>query len=137
MLKDIWRYFTTDVSYFRPYAETKYNGGEQKVYMKWMQFRFWFRPSGTKALSFIIQKFSGSFSLSFNVSVYVVRMILSCSMVIIFLWFLQSWSGLLKCFQADIALGFLASFLWLLSLMLNDVSDLPMNWILQIQHSSR
>ena len=30
MLKDIWRHFTTDVSYFRPYAETKKNRGEWK-----------------------------------------------------------------------------------------------------------
>ena len=80
----------------------------------------WFRQSGAKAWSFIIQKFYGSFSPSFNVSVDTVQMFLSCSMVMIFLWFLKSWSCLLKCLQAGIALGFLTSFLWLLSLMLND-----------------
>ena len=48
VLKDIWRHFTTDVSYFRPYAETENNGGERKACMKWVQFRFWFRPSGAK-----------------------------------------------------------------------------------------
>ena len=31
VLKDIWRHFATDASYFRPYAETKNNGGERKV----------------------------------------------------------------------------------------------------------
>ena len=31
----------------------------------------------------------------------------------------------LKCLEAGIELGFLTSFLWLLSLMLNVVSDLP------------
>ena len=131
-VKDIWRHFTTDVSYFGPYAETKNNGGETKVYMKWIQCRSWFRPSGSKVLSFIIQKFSCCFSLSFNVSVNVMRMFLSCSMIMIFPWLLKSWSCLLKCLQAGIALGFLTSFLWLLSLMLNGVSDLPTYWMLQI-----
>ena len=132
VLKDIWRHFTTDVSYFVPYAETKNNEDEWKVCMKWIQFRSWFRPSGTKVSSFIIQKFSRCFSLSFNVSVDVVRMFLSCSMIMIFPWLLKSWSCLLKCLQAGIALGFLTSFLWLLSLMLNGVSDWPMYWMLQM-----
>ena len=136
-LKDIWHHFTTDVSYFRLYAETKNNRGEQKVCMKRIQFRSWFRPSGAKVSSFIIQKFSRCFSLSFNVSVDVVRMFLSCSMIMIFPWLLKSWSCLLKCLQAGIALGFLTSFLWLLSLMLNGVSDLPSYWMLQIWQSSR
>ena len=132
-LKDIWHHFTTDVSYFRLYAETKNNRGEQKVCMKRIQFRSWFRPSGAKVSSFIIQKFSRCFSLSFNVSVDVVQMFLSCySMIRIFPWLLRSWSHLLKCLQAEIALGFLTSFLWLLSLMLNGVSDLPTYWMLQI-----
>ena len=52
--------------------------------MKWIQFRSWFRPSGAKVSSFIIQKFSRWFSLSSNVSVDVVRMFLSCSMIMIF-----------------------------------------------------
>ena len=39
------------------YAETKNNGGDQKVYMNWIQFRPWFRSSGAKVSSFIIQKF--------------------------------------------------------------------------------
>ena len=82
VLKDVWHYFTTDIGYFGPYAETKNNGGERKVCMKWIQFRSWFRPSGAKVSSFIIQKFSRCFSLSFNVSVDVVRMFLSCSMII-------------------------------------------------------
>ena len=47
----------------------------------------------------------------------VMRMFLSCSMMI-FSWLLKSWSCLLKCLQAGIALEFLTSFLWLLSLML-------------------
>ena len=137
VLKDIWSHFTTGVSYFRPYAETKNNGDERKVCMKWIQFRSWFRPSGAKVLSFIVQKFSRCFSLSLNVSVDVVWMFLSCSMMMIFPWLLNSWSCLLKCLQVGIALGFLISFLWLLSLMLNGVSDLPTYWMLQIQHSSR
>ena len=62
----------------------------------------------------------------------VMRMFLSCSMIIIFSWLLKSWSCLLKCLQAGIALEFLTSFLWLLSLMLNGVSDLPTYWMLQI-----
>ena len=130
--KDIWRCFTTDISYFGPYAETKNNGGEQKVCMKWIQFRSWFRPSGAKVSSFIIQKFYCCFSLSFNVSVDAVQIFLSCSVIIIFLWLLKSWSCLLKCLQAGIALGFLTSFLWLLSVMLNGVSGLSMYWMLQI-----
>ena len=40
--------FTTDVSYFRPYVETKDNGGERKICMKKIQFRSWFRPNGAK-----------------------------------------------------------------------------------------
>ena len=52
--------------------------------MKWIQFRSWFRPSGAKVSSFIIEKLSRWFSLSFNVSVDVVRMFLSCSMIMIF-----------------------------------------------------
>ena len=68
----------------------------------------------------------------FNVSVDVVRMFLSCSMIMIFPWLLKSWSCLLKCLQTGIALGFLTSFLWLLSLMLNGVSYLPTYWMLQI-----
>ena len=52
--------------------------------MKWIQFRSWFRPSGAKVSSFIIQKFCSCFSLSFNVSVDVVRMIFNCSMIMIF-----------------------------------------------------
>ena len=80
VLKNILRHFTTDANYFRPCAETNNNGGERKVYMKWIQFRSWFKPSGTKVSSFIIQKFC-CFSLSFlSVSVDVVRMFLSCSM---------------------------------------------------------
>ena len=125
VLKDIWHYFG-------PYAETKNNGDEQKVCMKWIQFRSWLRPSGNKVSSFIIQKFSHCFSLSFNVSVDVVWIFLSCSMIMIFPWLLKSWSCLLKCLQAGITLGFLASFLWLLSLMLNGVSDWPTYWMLQM-----
>ena len=53
VLKDIWRHFTTDVSYFRPYAETKNNEGEQRVCMKWIQFRSWFRPTGAKVYIYI------------------------------------------------------------------------------------
>ena len=68
----------------------------------------------------------------FNVSVDVVRMFLSCSMIIIFPWLLKSWWCLLECLQAGIALGFSTSFLWLLSLMLKGVSDLSTYWILQI-----
>ena len=111
VLKDIWRHFTTDVSYFRPYAETKNNGGEQKVCMKWIQFRSWFRPSGAKVSNFIIKMFSRYFSLSSNVSVDIVGMFLSYSMIMIFPWFLNLWSCLLKCFEARIAVKFLASFL--------------------------
>ena len=132
VLKNIWRHFTTDVSYFRPYAETENNGGERKVCMKWIQFRFWFRPTGAKVSNFIIQKFSRYFNLSFNVSDDVVRMFLSCSIIMIFPWLLKSWLCLLRCWQGGIALEFLTSFLWLLSLMLNGVSDLPTYWMLQI-----
>ena len=89
VLRDIWCHFMTDFSYFRPYAETKSNGGEQKICMKLIQFRSWFRPSGAKVSSFIIQKFSHCFSLSFNVSVDAVRMFLSCSMITIFPWLLH------------------------------------------------
>ena len=103
VLKDIWHYFG-------PYAETKNNGDEQKVCMKWIQFRSWFRPSGIKVSSFIIQKFSRCFSLSFNVSVDIVQMFLSCSMIMIFPWLLKSWSWLLKCLQAGVVLGFLTPF---------------------------
>ena len=99
VLKDIWRHFTTDVSYSGPYVETKNNGGERKVCMKWIQFRSWFRPTGAKVSSFIIQKFSRCFSLSFNVSVDVVRMFLSCFMIMIFPWLLKSWSCLLNCIR--------------------------------------
>ena len=130
--KDIWRHFTTDVSYFGPYAETKNNGGERKVCMKWIQFRSCFRLSGAKVSSFIIQKFSHCFNLSFNVSVDVARIYFRCSMIMIFPCLLKSWSYLLKCLQAGTALGFLTSFLLLLSLMLNGVSDMPTYWMLQI-----
>ena len=54
-----------------------------------------------------------------------VRMFLSCSMIMTFPSLLKSWSCLLKCLQAGIALGILTSFLWLLSLMLKGVPDLP------------
>ena len=131
-VEGIWPHFMIDVSYLRPYEKMNKNGAEKKVCMKWIQFRSWFRPSGAKVSSFIIQKFSHCFSLSFNVSVDVMQMFLSCSMIMIFPWLLKSWSCLLKCLQAGIALGFLTSFLWLLSLMLNGVSDLPTYWMLQI-----
>ena len=91
--------FYSDVSYFGPYAETKNNGSERKVCMKWIQFRSWFRPFGAEVSSLIIQKFSSCFSLSFNASVDVVGMFLSCSMMMIFLWLLRSWSCLLKCYS--------------------------------------
>ena len=54
VLKDILRHFTTDVSCFGPYAETKNDGSERKVCIKWIQFRSWFRPSGAKVSNFII-----------------------------------------------------------------------------------
>ena len=129
MLKGIWRYFMTDISYFRPYTGTKNN---LKVCMKWIQFRYWFRPCGAKVSSFIILRFFCCSSLSFNVSVDVMRMFLSRSMIMIFTWLLNSWLCLLKCLQPGIALGFLTTSLWLLSLMLNRVSDLPAYWMLQI-----
>ena len=117
VLKDIWRHFTADVSHFRPYTETKNNGCERKVCMKWIQFRSWLRPSGAKV------------SLSRNSPCFClytfVRMFLSCSMIMTFPSLLKSWSCLLKCLQAGIALGILTSFLWLLSLMLKGVPDLP------------
>ena len=116
-------------------AETKNDGSERKVCMKWIQFRSWFRQCGAKVSSFIIQKFSRCFSLSFNVLVDVVWMLLSSSVIMIFPWLLKSWSCLLKCLQAVIALGFLTSFLWLLSLMLNGVSDLLTYWMLQMNSS--
>ena len=81
VLKDVWRPSTTDVSYFRPYAETKSNGGEQKVCMKWIHFRPCFKPSVAKVSSFIIQKFSRCFSFAFNFSVDVERMFLSCFII--------------------------------------------------------
>ena len=34
-----------------------------KVWMKWIQFMSWFRPSAAEVSSFIIQKFSCCFSL--------------------------------------------------------------------------
>ena len=132
MLKAIWRHFTTDFSYFRQYAETKNDRSEPEVCLKWIQFRSWFWPCGAKVSSFIIQKFSRCFSLSFNVSVDVMRMFLSCSMIMIFPWLLKPWSCLLKCLQVGIALGFLIFFLWLLSLMLNGIFDLPTYWMLQM-----
>ena len=132
VLEDIWRHFTTGVNYFRPHAETKNNGGEWKVCMKWIQFRSWFKPSGAKVSSFIIQKFFRCFSLSFNVSADIARMFLSYPMILIFPWLLNSWTCLLKCLQGGIALRFLTSFLWSLRLMLNGVSDFPTYWMLQI-----
>ena len=132
MLKDIWRYFTTEVSYFRPCVETKTNSSERKVCIKSIQFRSWFSPGGAKFSSSIIQRFSRCFSLSFNVSVDFVLMFLKFSIIMNFHWLLKSWSYLLKCLQAGIALGFLKSFLGLLSLMLNDVSELPTYGTLQL-----
>ena len=117
MLKGIWRLFTIDVNYFKTYAETKNNGREQKVCIIWLQFSSWFRPYDAKVSSFIIQKFSNSLSLSFNFSVDVVVMLLSCSMMMNSPGLLKPWSCLLKCLQADVTLGFLISFLWFLSLI--------------------
>ena len=96
MVKDIWCHSTTDVSYFRPYAETKNNGSDREVFMKWIQFRSWFRPRDAKVSSFIMQKLFRCFSLSFNLLVDVVWMFLSCSIIMIFPWMLKSWSCLLK-----------------------------------------
>ena len=132
MLKDVWRYFMTEVSHFRPYSETKSNGSERKVCIKWIQFRSWFSPGGTKFSSSIIQRISCCFSFSFKVSVDFVLMFLKFSIIMNFHWLLKSWSYLLKCLQAGIALGFLKSFLGLLSLMLNDVSELPTYGTLQL-----
>ena len=47
--------FYDEVSCFRAYAETKNNGGERKVCMKWIHF---FRSSDAKVSGFIIQRFS-------------------------------------------------------------------------------
>ena len=91
VLKNIWLHFTTDVSYFWPSAELKNNGGERKVCVKWIQFRPWFRPCGAKVSSFIIKKIFHRFSLSFNVSVDVVRTFLSCSLIMNFPWLIKSW----------------------------------------------
>ena len=102
VLKDIWRHFRIDVSYVIRDAQTKNNGGKWKICIKWP----WFSPSGAKASSFIVLKFSRCFSLSFNVSDAVVWMFLSCSMIMMFPWLLKLWSCLLKCLQAGIALGF-------------------------------
>ena len=96
ILEDIWRHLTTDVSFFRPYEETKNNGSEQKICITLPQFRSWFRSCGAKVSSFMFQKFSRSFSLSFKVSVDAVCMFLSCSMIPNFLWLLKSWSCMLK-----------------------------------------
>ena len=46
VLKDISHSFTTDVSFFRPYAETKNNGSDRKVCIAWLQFRSWLTPWG-------------------------------------------------------------------------------------------
>ena len=46
VLKDISHSFTTDVSFFRPYAETKNNGSDRKVCITWLQFRSWLTPWG-------------------------------------------------------------------------------------------
>ena len=115
----------------------KNNDDERKVCIKWIQFRSWFRLCGAKISSFIIQKFSGCFSASCNVPVDVVLMFLGCSMTMIFPWLLKSWSCLLKCLEAGIALEFLTYFLWLLSLILNGVPDLQAYWMLQKYHSIR
>ena len=40
VLKAVQRYSTTVFSYFRPYAETRNDGREREVCMKWIQFRF-------------------------------------------------------------------------------------------------
>ena len=76
-----------------------------------------FRPCGAKVSSFTIQKFSRCFSLSFSVSFIVVRVFLTNSMIMNFPWLLKSWCCLLKYSQTGIALEFLTSCLWLLSLI--------------------
>ena len=81
VLKDFWCHFTTDVSLFRPYAETMDNGSDRKVCVKWLQFRSWFRPCSAKVWSFLIQRLSCYFSLTFNVSVDFVGMFVSCFVV--------------------------------------------------------
>ena len=92
-------------SFFKSYAEKKANGSKQKVSLTWLQFRFWFRPFSTKVPSFIIKKFSCYFSLSFNVSIDIVRMLLSCTMIMNFVWLLKSWSGLFKMFTSWHCIG--------------------------------
>ena len=126
VLTDIWRHFMTHVSFLRPYPETKNNSSEQIVCIIWPQYMSWFIPSGTSVSSFMTQTFSRCFGLSSKFSDDIVRIFLSCSMIMNFLWFLKLWSCLLKCLPAGIGLGFLTSFLWLLTLILNGVSDLPM-----------
>ena len=120
MIYKCWRtfehHFTTDASYMRRYAETKNNGSKEKVCITSLHFMSRFRPCGAKVSSFIIQKFSSCFSLSFNVSVIAVRVFLTNSMIMNFPWLLKSWC-LLKCSQTGIALEFLTSCLWLLSLI--------------------
>ena len=73
--------FHDDANHFRPYAEKKNNGSEQNVCIPWLQFRYWFKPCGAKVSSFIIQKFSRCFNLSFNVSVDFVFMFLSSTLI--------------------------------------------------------
>ena len=76
--------FHNDANHFRPYVEKKNNGSEQNVCILWLQFRYWFKPYGAKVSSFIIQKFSRCFSLSFNISVDVVLMFLSSTLIMNF-----------------------------------------------------
>ena len=99
----------------------------------WMVlFSSWFKPYGVKVLSFLIQKFSLSFNLSFSGSVWVGFIFCSCSIIIKLLCLLNVCSLLLKCLHASMAFAFFISFLWLL-----DFSHFPTYWILHTTHSSK
>ena len=92
------------------------------------QFSSWFKTYGVKVLSFLIQKFSAlslslslSVSLNLRVSVHISQMFNYYK----FAMFTECMFIVIKMFACFYGVWFFMSFMWLFSLILNDVSDFP------------
>ena len=133
LLKVMWN--NQLVSIFRPFAKEFCECKQvYKMVKIWRSniISAWFNPLGDSVSSFWIQKTWLHFNRNFKVSVSVV---ISCSINVNFAWRSNECPGFLKCKLAVIDFGLFTSFLWLLSLMLKDVSNFPTYWALHNAYS--
>ena len=102
-----------------------------------VQLSPWFKPYGVKVFSFFIQKFSLSFNLNFSVSMGVAFIFRSCSIIINLSCLSECMLIVIKMLICFYSVWFFMSFLWLFSLILNNISEFPTFWISYMTHSNK